>query len=96
MRRISVNERRCRRGTLAGQPPKAYNMQAAPRLSDGSTCAYRPARKGFGGMISDDLVRWRDVSHKVYMPVGYKHGTAVRAPRELVCGAFDSLLMCQT
>ncbi len=85
-------------GTIAGMQPSAYNMQPAPRLNDPdshASCAYRPSRKGFGGMISDDFVRWRDVSHKVYMPVGYKHGTAVRASRQLVCKAFDSLLMCQ-
>jgi len=43
-------------------------------------CAYRPARKGLGALMSSDLRTWHDVSGRVSAPPGYKHGTVVELP----------------
>ena len=48
----------------------------------GGQCAFEPARKGFGGMVSDDLRRWTDASESVEVPEDYKHGTALTLNRE--------------
>ena len=45
-------------------------------------CAFEPRRRGFGGMVSDDLRRWTDVSESFDVPEGYKHGAAIALSRE--------------
>lgn len=67
----------------AGEPQDEANTGGEPR------CAYKPARKGIGALASADLRTWLDVTGNVRVPVGYKHGTAVKLDAvalEAVCG----------
>lgn len=69
--------------------------RAASAAGKGTPCAYVPARKGFGALLSSDLCTWTDVSSSIEAPANYKHGTAISlhgAARRAACGAPDSPL----
>ena len=68
---------------LDGAPPARSGMRLrAEGSAAGGQCAFEPVRKGFGGMVSDDLLRWTDTSESVEVPEDYKHGTALTLNRE--------------
>ena len=48
---------------LDGAPPARSGMRLrAEGPAAGGQCVFEPARKGFGGMVSDDVLRWTDTS----------------------------------
>eukprot|EP00962_Isochrysis_galbana_P034402 scaffold11649_cov126-Isochrysis_galbana.AAC.4 len=74
-------------GSVEGEPAAA--AAAGGSIGGEAQCAYRPARKGIGALVSPDLRSWRDVTGRVRVPEGYKHGTAVKLDGralEAVCG----------
>ena len=46
--------------------------------------AYR--QKIYGAIKTRDFITFTDVTHEVSFPVGHKHGTAIKAPREILDG----------
>ncbi len=38
----------------------------------------------YGAMVSKDLVHWTDVTARLAMPPGIRHGTALHVPAEIV------------
>ena len=68
---------------LDGAPPARSGMRLqAEGPAAGGQCVFEPARKGFGGMVSDDVLRWTDTSESFEVPDDYKHGTALILNRE--------------
>ena len=67
---------------LDGAPPERSGMRLRAGADAAGLCAFEPRRRGFGGMVSDDLRRWTDVSESFDVPEGYKHGTAIALSRE--------------
>ncbi|CAN5805165.1 hypothetical protein BH11BAC3_BH11BAC3_43530 [soil metagenome] len=43
----------------------------------------------YGAVVSDDLVKWKDVSDKIYFPKGTRHGTVLKISAEELAGLIN-------
>ncbi|KQN02898.1 beta-galactosidase [Sphingobium sp. Leaf26] len=57
----------------------------ATRIGDALVCYYDVYKEGrWGAAMTRDMVAWEDVSDRLAMPAGARHGSLLRVPRTLV------------
>ncbi|WP_311271159.1 glycoside hydrolase family 43 protein [Sphingobium sp. WCS2017Hpa-17] len=57
----------------------------ATRIGDALVCYYDVYKEGrWGAAMTHDMVQWEDVSDRLTMPAGARHGSLLRVPRSLV------------
>lgn len=79
----------CEEARVGGAAAADVGLRPASSAPRGQ-CAYVPARKGFGALVSRDLCHWKDISGAVVTPEAYKHGTALAlrgAARDAACAS---------
>lgn len=55
------------------------------RIGDALVCYYDVYREGrWSAAMTRDMVHWEDVSGRLRMPVGSRHGSLLRVPRRVV------------
>lgn len=55
------------------------------RVGDALLCYYDVYKDGrWGAMMTRDMARWQDVSERLSLPAGARHGSLLRVPRALV------------